>query len=382
MSRRRSRIGCVKLVLRRKTHPAAAEGQARHGESLGMASSEASRRHAHKKAATIWGSVLIGTGLLALAGSLLRAMSWAEAGISIGTGLVMAGVVFVLEPRFVRDIGEVAGKAAIRVVDERVDERTAELTERVEHLESLRALQDRVTANRQSAESALLDKVREQPDFESTAELLEKAQDQRLFSDLRLRTGSDRETLMSMTWERASPDVLRALDEFAMSEEYEYLDADLLIGDHILLHVFSLTGEASSARSPWSPTQTMTEAWNAFLDACGREGVPATSIDLVTVFEALAASYEAMIDSRRSPPGDPRKIQGRLILLVNDEWAITDAGLESRVASYSSQSCPEEGERSPAGHDEQLWQEAVSYWPVVEATAPQGTPPNSFDEPF
>ena len=350
-----------------------------------MASSEVSRRHAHKKAATAVGSVLIGTGLLTLVGILWSTKLWAEAGIGIGTGFVMAGVVFVLEPRFVRDIGEAIKPTTIStatdVATKVVDERAAELTERIEHLESLRELQGRITANRQSAESVLLDKVREQPDFESTAELLEKAQAQRLFSDLKLRTGSDRETLMSLTWESASPDVLRALAEFVMSEEYEYIDPDLLIGDHILFRVFSVIGEAYSASSPWSPTQTLTEAWNVFLNACDREGVPATSIDLVIVFEALAASYEAMIDSRRSPSG-PRKLQGRLILLVNDEWAITDAGLESRVASYSSQSCPEEGERSPAGHDEQLWQEAVSYWSVVEATAPQETPSDSWDEPF
>ena len=371
----------MKLVLRRKTQPATVEGQARHRESSRMESSVASRRHAHKKAATIVGSVLIGTGLLALVGILLSAKLWAEAGISIGTGFVMAGVVFVLEPRFVRDIGEAAGKAATEAVDERVDERTAELTERIEHLESLRELQDRITADRQSAAAALLAKVREQPDFESTAELLEKAHDQHLFSDLKLRTGSDRGTLMSMTWESASPDVLRALDEFVMSEEYEYIDPDFLIGDHILFHVFSLTEEASLVRSSWPPTQTLTEAWNTFLDACGHQGVP-TKFDMSVVFEALTASYGAMSDSRENPSGDPRRLQGRLVLLVNDEWAITDAGLESRLANYCSQSCPDEGEHCPAGHDEQLWQEAVFYWSVLESTASHETPPDPGDEPF
>lgn len=62
-------------------------------------------------------------------------------------------------------------------------------------------------------------------------------------------------------------------------------------------------------------------------------------------------------------PDTPQKLHGQLRLLVNDEWAITDAGLESRLSNYCSESLGEgrEGENRPDGHDANLWDEAVFY---------------------
>lgn len=381
----------MKLRLRRQRNPASiagdVDGQALHEELTTSTSLEVARQNAHLRAATKWGTVLMLFGAILVVGSALSAESWTEAGISLGTGSVLAGLVFILEPRFVRHIGAEAGRTASAtatttatdVATRVVDERTAEITERVELLERLQALQDKITADRRTAASDLVRRVREQPDFESTAELLEKAQDQLLFSSLRLRTGQDHGTLVSMTWETISPDVLRVMGEYIAGGEY--FDADALVEDHILLHAFSVFGEGSSAASPWLATQTLTEAWNAFLDTCERERVPTLDLGLPAVFEALTTSYAVMTDSRQRAPSDPRRIRGRLILLVNDEWAITDEGLESRIDGVSPWTAKAE-ESCPGGHDEQLWQEAVTYWSAVKLTVSPEAPSDGFDEPF
>ena len=294
------------------------------------------RRNAEtKKFATLWGVALIAMGVLVLLVSLLGAPMLADAGMSLSTGLMVAGFVLALEPRLVRDIGEAAGAAAAstatQVATKIADERTAGLRERVEHLENLRELQSNIAADRQTAASRLIEKMREDPDFESTAELLEKAHDQHLFRDIRLRSGSDRETLMSLTWTpgyRPSPLELTDPDWSTLELQEFHLD-------NIELSAISATGE-DSAVSHWSPGESVGEAWNNFLDACERDGAVPTKFDLAAMFDALATSYGAMIEARRSPADDPRRLHGRLRMLINDEWAITDEAWRAGLAATTT----------------------------------------------
>ena len=290
-----------------------------------------------------WGIILV--GLLAVAASLRGEANAAEAGISVGTGLALAGFVWLMERHLLREVDEV------------FDEHTAPLRRRVEHLETLQDLQDAITADREALDSTLTATVRERPDFESTAELLERAQDQQLFGDLRLRGGGDPEILISLTWEN-----------FAgfLHENYPDFDPDVLeenphFNQHIMIRAVSSIGEEPSAASEWWPTQSVEQAWKDFLDSCERGATPTTDIDIRSVFEALAASYWAMIDARRSPLGDPRRLQGRLVLLVNEQWAITTAGLESRMGDYCARPPLGNDEHCPKGHDGELWQEAIFY---------------------
>ena len=210
---------------------------------------------------------------------------------------------------------------------------------------------------RRTAESDLIDKVRRQPDFRSTAELLSRAQDRSLFEDLMLRSGHDWEILITLAWVEDDP---------YGRVEYQELDLDYpdpdelqLFEEHIIFEAVSMTGVAT-VQSYWFPEETWEQVWDSLSVACEREGVPTAQIELSVVFDALADSYRAMIDSRRSPPTDPRRLRGRLRLLVNDEWAITTAGLESRV-SHGCLQTPDEGADCPSGHRERLWQEAVYY---------------------
>ena len=343
------------------SRPAAAEG----AQSQSPPNRRGTRFGAHKKMATIWGLAVITASLASLAVSLVGPATWPEAGISIGTGGIMAGFVLLFEPRLVRDVGEAAGtvatataeRTATEVATRLVDESTTEMRERIEHLESLRELQQRVEADREVATTELIKRVRERPDFESTARLLREAREKDFFSDLQLRSGDDTTTLVNLTltswnWD---DDVIR-----------------------LVISPFGIEGDP--AQIEWEYGTTIGETWGACLDACERKAVPTSRIDLAAVFESLASSYNAMTQARRSAADSPGRLQGKLRLLVNDEWAITDMGLESRISSFHLLWYPDETHACPHHHDEALWEEAIFYAPLW--FDPASDSQTNSDEPF
>lgn len=324
-------------------------GTRRAARPQSTSSGEATHHRTQKQMATIWGVLLIAAGLVSLGASLVGRAGWPEAGISIGTGAMVAGFVLMLEPRLVRDVSEAAGtvatttaeKKATEVATRIVDESTAEMRERIEQLEGIQELQERVEADRQAEVAELIRKVGVHPDFESTAQLLGAARGKDLFSALQLKTGVDTEILMNMTL-----------------VPWDWED------DAIRIELSSFGVEGRSAQAYWEIGQTIEQAWNACLDACEREAVPTSDIDLATAFGSLASSYGAMIEARRRDLDDPARLRGRLRILVNDEWAITDVGLESRITDFHLPWYPNETYSCPGDHDAALWEEALLWAPL------------------
>lgn len=208
-----------------------------------------------------------------------------------------------------------------------------------------------------------MEAVRERPTFEATAELLERAENQRLFEDLILWGGTERDTLIGLTWRNFAGHLHDNYPDFDPSVLEENPHFEL----HIEIRYVPAVAGGRSAASEWWPSQPRDEAWKSFLDVCEREGIPTTDIDVRIVFESLASSYGAMVAARRSPAEDPRRLQGSLILLVNAEWAITSAGLESRIGTQCLRPDVDLGEDCPDGHDQQLWQEAAAYAELVSS---------------
>ena len=294
-----------------------------------------------------WG--FIAAGLVAIAVSPiflsehpLNRSSWANAVTSLAAGLALAGVVLLVERHLVREVSEA------------LEEHTSDMRrERLEHLESLREFHATITADRDAAARALMDNVSNKPDYESVAELLERAQDLRFFDDLVVRSGTDRSALMNVAWVEGHRPANPTDPDWSDLELMEYLP------DHIQLSAASPSGEVV-ASSDWMPAEPLTRAWNDYLDACVRGGVDPSQFDPAVLFPSLAASFGTMLDARGGLPGDSR-LQGRLRLLINEQWAITNLGLESRIHSFRLESRPDREEPCPAGHDERLWREALIY---------------------
>lgn len=303
-----------------------------------------------------WG--IASAGILVVAVSLFLGAGWADAGLSLGSGLALAGFVLLLERHLLQAVG-----AAI-------EESAAPLVERLNRIENLQEMQDRLTADRAESDLALTEEVRNRPTFENVASMLERAQELRLFDDIHLRGVSGSETLVGLTWEDFESYLYDAYPDFDPS----VLEENPHFQQHILIRCIPTTHDGPSASSEWWPTQTLEEAWKAFLDACEKEQVPTTDINLGLVFEQLASSYSAMTAARRSASGHPDRLQGSLVMIANSEWAITTAGLESRKGDLCLPTQHPKDSECPEGHDDSLWQEALVYAAQFAGTGGESDP--------
>lgn len=101
----------------------------------------------------------------------------------------------------------------------------------------------------------------------------------------------------------------------------------------LMLRVLSPDPEVASALAlrsiAWQPDQPAPAVGDAVVLVLEQLGLPSDpeTFDWGRTIESLQASLAVAIAARRRDPGAPR-LQGRLIELVNDEWMLTDAGIE------------------------------------------------------
>ena len=67
--------------------------------------------------------------------------------------------------------------------------------------------------------------------------------------------------------------------------------------------------------------------------ALERLNVPPERFSFRFALERLVHSVDLMRRARAAPSGSPLRLDGRLIILINDEWAYTDVGLESTTSA-------------------------------------------------
>lgn len=107
------------------------------------------------------------------------------------------------------------------------------------------------------------------------------------------------------------------------------------------------------------------------ISAYKRTRLPYDKLSLETSFSLLNQSYRIMHAARQEPAGSIKSLTGRLQFLVNDEWVLTDVGLESTVSGTAFEYKrgilgTREGIRiggipCPTGCDPTLWEEAQYY---------------------
>ena len=110
--------------------------------------------------------------------------------------------------------------------------------------------------------------------------------------------------------------------------------------------------------------------------ACERANQSTQDIDFETAFISLTESYDLMVDSRAGETGDTIRLDGQLILRINEEWAITHIStdvvsgfhvLEGLLSDHKFETWPltteEDADRGlcPEGYDPVLWEDALHY---------------------
>ena len=59
-----------------------------------------------------------------------------------------------------------------------------------------------------------------------------------------------------------------------------------------------------------------------------RANLPSDKLSLERCVLHMQESHRLMVEARQAPEGSSKRLNGKLMLLINDEWAFTDAGLE------------------------------------------------------
>ena len=121
----------------------------------------------------------------------------------------------------------------------------------------------------------------------------------------------------------------------------------------------------------WSSVADLEEFISEVYSVLTRANVPHDKFSLQTLISNLQGSHRLMVEARKAPQDSGKRLNGKLMLLINDEWVVTDAGLEATqldrlyrwienpsydnyLRDFSNQSCP-------PGYEQTLWDEARYY---------------------
>lgn len=224
--------------------------------------------------------------------------------LEFGSALFIAAVLFFVQRRFLR---EVRGEA--RALEQRLDARTSELESRLDRLSDATA---EAVARRHAGQDAALARLGDAVTFETVTSALEEAEHFNAIDPLlfRVRASAHLAGLRArLSW-----------SEFSSERK-------------LILRLLSPDSEVASALShrsiAWEPDQPAPAVGDALVLLLEQLGLPSDpeAFDWGRTIESLQVSLAVAIGARREDPGAPR-LQGRLIELVNDEWMLTDAGIE------------------------------------------------------
>ena len=244
--------------------------------------------------------------------------------VSIGAAFLLAGVLFFLERRFLREVSNVAATAATAAADARVDERVHEVDVRLDQLDERMNQLLEARANRQDESIRALDV----PTAESVANALAEAN-----------------RLGAIAYGHVTVQASRDLKEFGLEFSWGTDLGDGRFGvrarEKVLLVSGRVYGDERSGESrpvieiEWHSQETSEHIGLMLreqLELRGRWRSDET-LDWPMALRNLKRSLDLAIRSRRRD-GSSDAIQGALIELIGAHWAITDAGLECPSHDY------------------------------------------------
>ena len=242
--------------------------------------------------------------------------------IEIGAGVGLVATVVLIERRLIGRISD----AASAVATETVRTETAGLQERIVRLENLDEAHEQERAHRRTSNEATVQRVlNDELTAAAVGELLVDAIEDRLLVDdtfgVRTGTAPDSPVLYFCALSAANGVAALWLDFEPLMISNQPIDVPDL-GE-----MFAPRGTDSTVM--WIHDETAAEVASGLEAGLERTNTPANGFSFSYALTQLATSIEIMRVARAAPADDPRRLQGKLILLVNDDWVITTAGLES-----------------------------------------------------
>ena len=312
-----------------------------------------------------WGiGILLAGIVLALLGYLWEG-TWEDVFIEVGAAAGVGGIVLLFKPRLLRQVDEratdVATKAAATTAEEIATSRTEGFERRLVKLESISDIQARERDRLEQETKRIIATVGDDASFASVNDLLGRAHELRLFAKTLLIRSSDElgqplfetsqrtyetgtETVQAISFEIVAP----TLSDF-LPERYSWLDHEV----------------------HWSSDADLEEFISEVYSVLTRANVPHDRFSLQTLISNLQGSHRLMMEARKAPQGSGKRLNGKLMLLINDEWVVTDAGLEAtqldrlyrwiESPSYGNYLTDFSNESCPPNYQQTLWDEARHY---------------------
>jgi hypothetical protein len=269
--------------------------------------------------------LVLGLGLVG-AGLALDEFSrdaWSSLFIDIGVAIALVAVLVKIEQTVVRSIAKETATA--------VSERSARaLRERVERLETLEEAQTEQRSRRRSTSDQLVeDLLSGELTPTSVGQVVVEAQKDQLF---------DGEYFRIRTSEHPAAHVLYMLPLVAANGvQILWLDFEAFeLGDPLSTSTGSIPAPARNESTVmWTAGNSADQIASELEVGLERKNLPYNDFNFKFTLERLATSFRIMREARGSSGVSDKRLEGRLRLLINNEWAITSFGLESTSRSIA-----------------------------------------------
>lgn len=267
------------------------------------------------------GRILFAVGCCRRWGAFITEAVWGWTGIApatflqFGSAFFIAAILFFVERRFLRE-----ARSETRALEQRLEARTSKLESRLDRLTDATA---EAVKQRRSMQDANLARLTEDVSFDTVTSALAEARrldatDPFLFRvKTSVRLDGLRAEFAWVDWESSDGTSQREFEIELASPDPE------------------TAAVLSRRRVTWMPDEPAPAVGNAVVLMLEREGLfkgPET-FDWGFTIRELQKSLELAIGARRGDVGGVH-LQGRLVELVDDDWMLTDAGIECPGRSF------------------------------------------------
>ena len=287
--------------------------------------------------------------------------TWEDVFIEVGAAAGVGGIVLLYKQRFWRQVDQRAAEAGATAGQTAAALRTEALEERLVRLEGVSDLQADALVRQRAAAERLVNAVGDSPSFPNIFELLERASAQGLFMDRFLVATSN--------------ELGRPLLEVSLVSPLPE-DQPIHIEPLVYFRIFELTpsteeGErfrpARGGELIWRSEDSLSELADRIFDICVKLNLSYDSFMLDVSFASIMLNHHLMFNARQEPEDSAKRLHGKLLFGINDEWVLTDVGLEGTKSDHFYGWYDEHGQRydylrypdsCPAGCSPDLWEEA------------------------
>ena len=262
----------------------------------------------HGKTSRLLGALLVLLGAGIIAGGIPIGGPVEAIAIEIGAAAAVGGIVLLFEPSLRRRLN--------RLIAEAVAAGTAERESRAVRLGGIGEVQADELKRQQSDAEAVIASLDDAVTFANVSNLLDVAYTQGLFTE---------SVFVKTSPERGQPLLAIAVPGKGQIAFGIYGP----VGVHRSTVQFEIMPEGTTV---WHEGTEPSVIIGDIISAYKRLKLPHSDLSLEMSFAQLNESYRTLFVAHQEPTGSLGRLNGRLIFLVNKEWALTDVGLEGIVS--------------------------------------------------